>query len=553
LDSAEILKDAIFYLDGASLVTGTRSTTTATAHATDESGRRVAHPVVILLLIAGAQLMVVLDATIVNIALPSMAHYFNRSQTDMTWALNAYTLTFGGLLLLGGRAGDILGRRQMFIFGLGLFSIGSLLGGLAPNFQLLLAGRVLQGVGGAIASPTALSLVSTSFPEGKERNRALGVYAAVSGAGAALGLLLGGILTEYLDWRWVLFVNVPIGVALVVAAFLYLPNSERLKGRFDVLGALLSVAGMVSLVYGFINAARTAWSNGTTMSCLISGVILLAAFVYWEMKAADPMMPMRIFANRSRSGAYLVMLVIGAAMFGMFYFLTFFVQGVMGFSALKAGVAFLPVSLVIIVGSGVVAQILPRVGPKILIAIGTILMTIALFFYSTVNADSTYLGKILPGMLILAVGMACIFVPLTGVAVAKVRATDSGLASALLNVGQQVGGSIGLSVLATVAAKAATSSGKSHSATLAKQGNQTVLTHFGELAKSAASGAPVSPAARQDSVAVRVFDEVQAHSAAMGFLTAAIMGVVAVVVAVAVINVKKSDLPTNPVEAVAVA
>jgi hypothetical protein len=308
---------------------------------------------------------------------------------------------------------------------------------------------------------------------------------------------------------------------------------------------------MVALVYGFINAARTAWTNATTMSALIAGVVLLAAFVVWELKASDPMMPMRIFNNRSRSGAYVVMLVIGAAMFGMFYFLTFFVQLVMGFSALKAGVAFLPVSAVVIVGSGIVAQLLPRVGAKPLIALGTILMTIALFFYATVNADSTYAGKILPGMLILAAGMACIFVPLTGVAVAKVRNTDSGLASALLNVGQQVGGSIGLSVLATVAAKAATSSGKSHSAELAKEADKSHLQHFGELAASATSGKQVSATARGDSIALRAFNEVQAHSAAMGFLTAAIMGVVAVIVAIVVIDVKKSDLPA-PGEAVAI-
>ena len=517
----------------------------ATPHGGDGS-RRAAHPVIILILIAGAQLMVVLDATIVNIALPSMAKAFDRSQTDMTWALNAYTLTFGGLLLLGGRAGDILGRRQMFIVGLGLFSLGSFLGGIAPNFQLLLAGRVLQGVGGAIASPTALSLVTTSFAEGKERNRALGVYAAVSGAGAALGLLLGGIIVEYLSWRWVLFVNVPIGIVLMIGAFLYLPNSARLKGRFDILGALLSVAGMVSLVYGFINAANTSWSNSTTMAALTAGVVLLGLFVFWETKASDPMMPMRIFANRSRSGAYIVMLVIGAAMFGMFYFLTFFVQGVIGFSPLKAGVAFLPVSLVVIVGSGIVAQILPKFGPKALIVVGTVLMTIALFFYSTVNADSTYLGKILPGMLILATGMAFIFVPLTGVAVARVRDTDAGLASALLNVGQQVGGSIGLSVLATVAAKAATSSGKSHAAALAKTGQTETLKHFTDLAASAKTGRPPSAAAQSDNLAVQFFNEVQAHSAAMGFLTAAFMGVAAVLVAVFMINVKKGDLQGLP-------
>jgi EmrB/QacA subfamily drug resistance transporter len=517
----------------------------------------VAHPTLILLLIAGAQLMVVLDATIVNIALPSMARYFDKTQTDMTWAINAYTLAFGGLLLLGGRAGDILGRRQMFITGLALFSVGSFLGGIAPNFPLLLTGRVIQGIGGAIASPTALSLVTTSFDEGKARNRAFAVYAAVSGAGAALGLLLGGILTEYLDWRWVLFVNVPIGVALIIGAFLYLPNSERLQGRFDFPGALLSVAGMVAVVYGFINAARDGWTNGVTVACLAGGVVLLIVFVLWEMRSPDPMMPMRIFANRSRAGAYLVMLIIGAAMFGMFYFLTFFVQGVMGYSSLKAGVAFVPVSVVIILGSGIVAQLMPKVGPKILISLGTILMTIALFFFATVTADSTYLGKILPGMLILALGMACIFVPLTSVAVTKVRNTDTGLASALLNVGQQVGGSIGLSVLATVAATAARSSGKSHAADLTEQvkaGTQpaSVLNHFGELSQAYLDGRPPAATATADSTAVHIFNEVQAHSASMGFLTAAIMAVVGVIAAVVIINVKKSDLP-DPAELTPVA
>src|ERR1700712_5552888 len=265
------------------------STTSERTEVAEQTSRRHAHPTLILMLIAGAQLMVVLDGTIVNIALPSMARYFDKNQTDMTWAINAYTLAFGGLLLLGGRAGDILGRRQMFITGLALFSLGSFLGGAAPTFQLLLAGRVIQGIGGAIASPTALSLVTTSFPQGKERNRAFAVYAAVSGAGAAIGLLMGGILTEYLDWRWVLFVNVPIGVVLVIGAFLYLPASERLTGRFDFIGALLSVAGMVALVYGFINAARDGWSNGVTMGCLIGGVILLVGFGFFEMHTPDPL------------------------------------------------------------------------------------------------------------------------------------------------------------------------------------------------------------------------------------------------------------------------
>ncbi len=533
------------------------TTSSPTVAEVDSSGRRHAHPTLILLLIAGAQLMVVLDGTIVNIALPSMARYFDKNQTDMTWAINAYTLAFGGLLLLGGRAGDILGRRQMFIVGLSLFTLGSFLGGIAPTFELLLVGRVIQGIGGAIASPTALSLITNSFTEGKERNRAFAVYAAVSGAGAALGLLLGGVLTEYLDWRWVLFVNVPIGIALIVGAFLYIPNSERLRGSFDVIGAVLSVAGMVSLVYGFIHAARDGWVNGVTIGCLGAAVVLLVGFVLFESRAKDPMMPMRIFSNRSRSGAYLVMLIVGAGMFGMFYFLTFFVQGEMGYSSLKAGFAFVPVSAVIIVGSGIVSQILPRTGPKILILTGTILLTLSLFFLATVSADSGYLNKILPGMIILSLGMAFIFVPLTTVAVTKVRNTDAGLASALLNVGQQVGGSIGLSVLATVAATAAKSSGKSHAATLA-QGVQagtvkpTVLQHYGELSASSSSGTVASAAARADAVAVRAFHEVLAHSSGMGFLAAACFGVVAVAVAAFLINVSKDEVPAELPEGAAI-
>jgi EmrB/QacA subfamily drug resistance transporter len=523
------------------------TTTSPKTDAHAGTSRRAAHPTLILLLIAGAQLMVVLDSTIVNIALPSMAHYFHKNQTDMTWAINAYTLAFGGLLLLGGRAGDILGRRQMFIVGLVLFTLGSFLGGIAPSFGLLLSGRVIQGIGGAIASPTALSLVTNTFPEGKERNRAFAVYAAVSGAGAALGLLLGGVLTEYLDWRWVLFVNVPIGIALIVGAFLYLPNSERLKGKFDFIGAVLSVAGMVSLVYGFIHAASDGWGNAVTVACLAAAVVLLGLFVLFESRYEHAMMPMRIFANRSRSGAYMVMLILGAGIFGMFYFLTFFVQGVMGYSSLKAGFAFVPVSLVIIVGSGIASQVMPKVGPKIMITTGTVLFTVALFFFSTVNADSSYLNRILPGMIILALGMACIFVPLTTVAVSKVAGTDAGLASALLNVGQQVGGSIGLSVLATVAATAARSSGSSHAAELlakvkAGKASQAVLRHYSELGASSSSGKIASAAAKHDSLAVRAYNEVQAHSAASGFLTAAIFGIVAIAASVFMINIKKEDI-----------
>src|SRR3954470_5511973 len=450
------------------------------------SARRSTNKTLLLLLIAGAQLMVVLDSTIVNIALPSMGRYFDKSQTDMTWAINAYTLAFGGLLLLGERAADILGRRQMFILGLGLFSLGSLLGGLAVSFPMLLGGRIVQGVGGAIAAPTALSLITTLFAEGRERNRAFAVYAGVSGGGAAIGLLLGGVLTEYFDWRWVLFVNVPIGLALMAGGFLYIQPSERLSDKFDVVGSLLSVTGMVALVYGFINAANHSWSAGTTVASLSGGVVLLAAFLLYESRSSIAMMPMRIFANRSRAGSYVIMLILGAALFGMFYYLTFFIQGVLGFSSLKSGVAYLPFSLIIIVGSGIVGQILPRVGPRLLLIAGSAFMTAGLFWYSRVDADTSYGSGILPAMIVTATGVALVFVTLTVVAVTKVTDTDTGLASALLNVGQQIGGSIGLAVLATAFTSAAKSEG---SVQVAKLAGASKL-HLAELLASVQSGRP---------------------------------------------------------------
>jgi EmrB/QacA subfamily drug resistance transporter len=516
--------------------------------ATPTGARRTAHPALVLLIIAGAQLMVVLDATIVNIALPSMGAYFHKNQTDMTWAINAYALAFGGLLLLGGRAGDILGRRRMFIVGLVLFSLGSLLGGLANTYALLLAGRIVQGVGGAIASPTALSLVTVSFPEGKERNRAFAVYAAVSGAGAALGLLLGGILTEYLTWRWVLFVNVPIGALLIAGSFLYLHESDRLKGRFDFVGALVSVAGMVTLVYAFIHAARDGWNNTQTYILFPLAVVLLVGFVLIEAFVVEqPMMPMRLFENRSRAGAYLVMLIAGAGLFGMFYFLTFFVQQVLDYSALRAGVVFLVVPFVIAIGSGVVAQLLPKAGPKMLITLGSVLLTLALLWLARVDPASTYLGELLPGMIVLGLGMSLIFVPLTTVAVSKVPDTDAGIASALLNVGQQVGGSIGLSVLATVAATSGRNAGNAKARELADQ--PQVLQHLGQLNVERAGGPKAPAAAWNDSTAVQALHAIQAHSSAMGFLAAAIFGLVAVLAAALLINIRKSDLPSDPMAA----
>gem|GEM_PF-121105 len=525
--------------------------------------RRQASSVWVLLIIAGAQLMVVLDGTIVNVALPSMGAYFHKNQTDMTWALNAYSLAFGGLLLLGGRSGDILGRRRMFIIGLFLFTSGSFLAGIAVNFPMMLAGRVVQGLGGAISSPTALSLITNEFEEGRERTQAIAVYAAVSGAGAALGLMLGGVLTNYFSWRWVLFVNVPIGLALIVGAFLYLHQTERLQGRFDFVGALMSVAGMVSLVYGFIHVAHDGWGNTETFVVFTAAVVLLVGFgLYEAFGTSSPMMPMRIFENGSRLGTYLVMLVVGAAMFGMFYFITFFVQGVRDYSALKTGFAFLPIALVIGITSQVVAKLLPRFGPKILIVIGTSVLTVALLWLSTVDANSGYLSKLLPGMLVLAFAMGFLFVPLTTVAVSKIADTDAGLASALLNVGQQVGGAIGLSVLATVFATSAKNYANAHTGALGQAIGKLPGSLSGKVGgfvkhaggnglqqsdiKTFISGLPAGergPAAGFFSGPYRDFGHnLQAHASGQGFFAGAMFAVVAIIVAAFMIKIKKDDV-----------
>jgi len=522
-------------------------TTTHPSAAAHRPGGKAKHPGLTLLIIAGAQLMIVLDGTIVNIALPKMGEYFGKNQTDMTWAINAYTLAFGGLLLLGGRAGDILGRRRMFMVGLALFTIGSFLGGLAHSFEFLIIGRIIQGVGGAIASPTALSLIATEFEEGPDRTRAFAVFAAVAGAGAALGLLLGGLLTEYLTWRWVLFVNVPIGIALVAGAYVFVHESDRLTGRFDWLGGALSTVGMASLVYGFIHAASKGWSDSTTVAAFVVAAVLLLSFIALEAKLSFAMMPLRTFRDKSRSGAYIVMLIIGAAMFGMFFFVTYFVQLVLGYSSLKAGLAFLPVAFTIGTAAQLSAKLLPRLGARNLIVFGSVVMAAGLFWLATINANSSYFGHLLPCLLIMAFGIGSIFVPLTTVAVAGVEPHEAGLASALLNVGQQVGGSIGLSVLTTVFATASKNEGKHQGQVLGAlvqrgQEKPTVLQHFIELSQQATGSVRATAGAATDSTAVRAFHEVLAHGSSRGFLAAAIFAVVAVVVAATMITTGKAEV-----------
>ncbi|MBA3490294.1 MAG: MFS transporter [Longispora sp.] len=424
------------------------STPSSAAHGSHAQLGR--HPGVALAVIAFAQLMIVLDATIVNIALPQIQTDLGFSDTGLSWVLNAYTLTFGGLLLLGGRTGDILGRRRMFIFGVLLFTFASLLGGFAQSEEWLLAARTLQGVGGAIASPTSLALITTNFEEGPARNRAFGVFAGVSSAGAAIGLIAGGMLTSWLSWRWTLFVNVPIGIALALAAPRYLKESQRHPGRFDLAGALTSTVGMVSLVYGFIRAADEGWSDPLTLTSFGLAAVLLALFIFIERRSQQPITPLRLFANRNRSGSYLVMLLLAAAMFGMFFFLTLFVQNVLGYSPLKAGFAFLPVTFAIALTAGITSVLLPRYGPKPFIAIGAALAAIGLGWLSTISPDSKYIDGLLAPTVIFGLGMGFVFVAITIIALSGTERDDSGAASGVFNAMQQVGGTLGLAILVTV-------------------------------------------------------------------------------------------------------
>ncbi|HLI25408.1 MAG TPA: MFS transporter [Acidimicrobiales bacterium] len=417
---------------------------------TPTPGPRRSRPGAALAVIASAQLMVVLDATIVNIALPHIHAALGFSQTGLAWVLNAYTLVFGGLLFLGGRSGDVFGRRRMFVVGVLLFSFASLLGGLAPTKELLLAARALQGVGGAIASPTALALVTTTFAEGRDRNRAFGVYAAVSGAGAAIGLILGGILVDLLSWRWVLFVNVPIGLVLALTAPAVLAESERRRVKLDLPGAATSVLGMAALTFGFIHAASNGWGKSLTIASFLVAVASLAAFLVIESRTSEPLMPLRLFRNRTRVGSYAVMMITGAAVFAMFYFLTQYVQEIERFSPLKAGFAFLPVSAVIVVVAQVTSRLISRVAPGRLISLGAVVAGGGLLWLAQLTPHSSYWTGVLPPIAVLAVGMGLLFVPITITAVSGVEPSDSGIASAMLNVGQQVGGTIGLSALVTV-------------------------------------------------------------------------------------------------------
>ena len=407
-------------------------------------------PGIALTIVLGAQLMVILDATVVNIALPNIQHGLHFSTTGLSWVMNAYALTFGGLLLLGGRAGDILGRRRVFLAGIALFTLASLAGGLATSASWLIAARAVQGSGAAIASPAALSLVVGAFPEGRERNRALGRYAAVSMGGASLGLVLGGLITEWVSWRWVLFINVPVGILVVLIAPLFINETARQPGHFDLTGALTSITGMASLVYAFIRAASAGWSDRLTLGALAIAGIALGLFLLTETSARQPITPLRLFADRSRSSSYLARMFLVAGMFGMFFFLTQFLQDILGFSPLRAGVAFLPMTIIVFAVSRLSARLLGRLAPGPLTVAGTLPVIAGMAWLSRISPGTAYLPGVLCPMLLFGFGLGIAFVPLTTMALAGVRPEDSGAASGMVNVTQQVGGALGLAVLVTV-------------------------------------------------------------------------------------------------------
>ena len=424
-----------------------------------------------LVLISVAQLMVILDATIANIALPYIKKDLAISQANLSWIVTGYSLAFGGLLLLGGRLGDLYGRRRMFMVGVSIFAVASLLGGSATSEALMLGARGLQGLGAAIASPAALALITTTFPAGPQRNRAFSVYAAMSGAGAAVGLVLGGWLTgleptflgHVVDgWRLTFLINVPIGLAAAAAAPLLLAESESHPGELDLPGALSGTLGLVGIVYGLTRAGdpRYGWSNGATLASLTAGAVLLAAFVLIERSVRHPLLPFRILLSRTRATAFVVMMLVPAAMFSMFFFLSQFVQNVMGFSPLKTGVAFLPFSAGIVIAATVASRLMERVDPRWLAGLGTLLAGSALFGFSRLPYDDTlpslsvhahYASDILPFVILMSLGMGMTFVPMTLSAVHGVGRRDSGVGSGVLNTMQQVGGALGLATLSTVA------------------------------------------------------------------------------------------------------
>jgi EmrB/QacA subfamily drug resistance transporter len=419
----------------------------------------------ILALIGLAQLMVVLDVTIVNIALPSAQKDLGFSDDSRQWIVTAYALSFGSLLLLGGRVGDLFGRKRVFVTGLAGFAIASAVGGFAQSFGVLVVARALQGGFAALLAPAALSLLTTTFTIPSERNKAFGVFGVIAGSGAAVGLILGGALTEYLNWRWCMYVNLILAVPAAIAALRLLGEETAAaeRPRIDIPGTLTASAGLFGLVYGFSNAATHGWGTPLTIAALAAGVALLAAFIAIERRVDHPLLPLRVVANRGRGGAYLAVAIVGAGMFGVFLFLTYYLQQTLGFSPLKTGLAFLPM-MAVLIPTGAIGQtrLVPRFGARRMVTLGMVFGATAMLILTGVTVDSDYATHVLPGLMVMGLGLGLVMAPAMSTATLGVDRRDAGVASAMVNTGSQIGGSIGTALLSTLAAGAANSYGAAH-------------------------------------------------------------------------------------------
>ena len=482
----------------------------------------------VLAVITTAQLMLALDLTIVNVALPHIQAALGFSGSNLEWVVNAYAVAFGGLLLLGGRSGDLLERRRVFIAGLLVFALASLVGGFATGQAWLLAARAVQGAGAAMAAPTALSLIAVTFPEGRPRNRAVAVYSAMFILGQVVGLLAGGLLVAYASWRWVFFVNVPIGLVVAALATRVLPQTTRRAGRFDLPGAVTATAGVALLVYGLSNAATTPdgvshWGDTKVVVSLAAAAVLLAAFGVIETRSRYPLLPMRLLRSRDRSGALLISLCTGTAILGMFFFLTLFIQEVWGYSALRTGLAYLPYVPAILVMTAVAQRAVSRIGARPLLITGSALAAAGMIWLSRITEHSTYAGGMLGPALLLGAGLGLLFVPMSLVILNKVNTSDTGAASSLNNVGLQVGGSIGLAVVGTVAWSAVASSQRSQAAAAARAGVHTT-------------------GARAAALQTQIYHHALATGFSRGYLVSAGVLALILIIALFMMRVRRQDL-----------
>jgi EmrB/QacA subfamily drug resistance transporter len=404
-------------------------------------------------LLCVAQFVVVLDASIVNVALPTIGKALNFTEDSLPWVLNAYVLTFGGFLLLGGRLADLLGRRRLFMGGLVLFALASLAGGFATTSGQLIAARAVQGLGAAILSPAALSIVATTFKEGAERNKALGIWGAVAGSAGAAGVLLGGVLTEGLGWEWVLWVNVPIGIiaAALAPSLIAETRSEDETRHFDIAGAVTITLGLSAFVFALLDAETAGWGSVQTIGTIVASLLLLAAFVVIEQRSRAPLVPFSIFRVRTITGANVVGILVGASLFSMFYFISLYMQQILGYSPIKAGVSYLPLAVTIILAAGIASGLVTKVGFKPILAIGMACIALGLIWFTQISVDGTFLADILGPSILAALGLGFAFVPVTIAAVSGIEDREQGLASGLINTSQQVGGALGLAILAAVA------------------------------------------------------------------------------------------------------